>query len=150
MDAVIHAWQGIPHSFWVALGASGVISIVLQFIKHYLEELSPKVLMVLLTTFSFAAAAINYLLANAAANPHVLGSQTAMLVGMATIVYRFAVAPGYKLLTDAKNFRAAADAAKAAPTTTVTGTSTSPTTPTVVSVTTPAAPAAPTTGEASF
>lgn len=114
MDTVVHAWQSIPHSFWVALGASGIISVVLQFIKHWLEELSPKVLMTLLTTFSFGAAAINYLLGNASTNPTLLGQQTASLVGLATILYRFVIGPGTKLMVDAKAERARQDALKAA------------------------------------
>ena len=105
METIVNAWQSIPSTFWVALGASGFISVVLQFIKHYLDQLSPKLIIVLLTTFSFVASGIDYLLGVASNNPTILGQRTATLVGFATILYRFVISPGYKLLIDAKNYR---------------------------------------------
>lgn len=118
MDDLIHQLSNIPSSAWYAIAAAGVISIVLQAIKHYLEDINPKVLMALLTGFSFAVSGINYLLSQANQNPTVLGNETATLVGLATVLYRFVVKPGYALLLDVKQVRDQELAAKPAGATT--------------------------------
>jgi len=141
MDQVLSAFHQVPHSVWMGLFAlvvSAVLSVLVQVIKHYLEGLNEKTLMTLLGTFSFAASAINYLLGHAQANPTILGQETATLVGLATVMYRFAVKPGYSLLIDAKATREA-KASQTAPQAAVTTVST-------LSVSNGASP----TGEANF
>lgn len=105
MDFIVNLLQYVPAETWTALGASLGISVVVQMLKHWIDGLGQKTLVTLVGIFAFIASVAEYLLSVAAQNPAILGAETATLVGLSTLVYRFLVAPVYNLLLDAKAYR---------------------------------------------
>lgn len=119
MHSLVVFYHSIPSSTWAVIGAAIGLSGLLQALKHFFfSKLSPQSLMALTTLFAFLASAVQYADSAVKANPTVLGQHTAALLGAMTLSYRYVVAPGYKLLLDAKTYRSATATAPAATSTT--------------------------------
>lgn len=88
-----------------AVATGLVISMALQSAKRWFNLQSDKVITFLLAAFAFIAAAVEYLLTIASQDPSILGQNTAMLVGIATVAYRYAVKPVSQFLHDVKEYR---------------------------------------------
>jgi hypothetical protein len=81
---------------WVAVGSSTAVAVVLQTIKHWLSiENRKKLIMGLLSLLSFVASIADWLIQHIAANPLLLGKNTAAVLGTAVLVHRFFVSPIY-------------------------------------------------------
>lgn len=106
LQNIVDAFSSIPMSAWEAIGAALGISVLLQGLKNWLSLQSDKVITFLLGSLSFVAAAIDYLSQAAMSNPAVLGQDTAAIVGLSTILYRYIVKPTSNLISDAREYRA--------------------------------------------
>lgn len=89
MDYLTNVVNHIPDGTWLVIVAGSLVSILLQFIKKWLDLQSDKVVTLLLNVFSFIATSLHYIIAAGAANPLVLGQQTVLIVGISTILYRY-------------------------------------------------------------
>jgi hypothetical protein len=106
MHSIVTFYQSIPSSTWTVIAAALGLSGLLQALKHFFfSKLSAQALMALTTLFAFLGAAVQYADSAVKSNPTVLGQHTAALLGAMTLSYRYVVAPGYKLLLDAKSYR---------------------------------------------
>lgn len=105
MKELIDWMINIDPSFWVILGSAIGVSSITQALKHWLSLESPKVIILLTTGISAILVAIQYFTYYAAQNPAILGENTAVMLGISTLAYRFLVQPFYGLLIDAKTYR---------------------------------------------
>lgn len=106
MHSLLTFYHSIPSSTWQVIGAALGLSSLLQALKHYFfKKLSPHAIMSITTVLAFLASALQYWVNAAKSNPTILGQHTAVLVGLMTLAYRYAVSPTYNLLLDAKTYR---------------------------------------------
>ena len=105
MELVTNLLGNIPTGTYEAVGAALVVSVLLQGLKNWLSLQSPKVITFLLAALSFVTVAIDSLLQTVSQNPNALGQKTAAVIGVATLVYRYAVKPMSNLTRDAKELR---------------------------------------------
>lgn len=114
MHSLVTFYHSIPASTWQVLGAALGLSGLLQALKHYFfKKFSPQSLMALTTLFAFLGSFVQWATQAVHSNPTVLGQHTAALLGAMTLSYRYVVAPGYKLLLDAKTYRTTTNSAPA-------------------------------------
>lgn len=106
LQTILDTLTNIPDSVWQAIGVALGISVLLQGLKNWLSLQSDKVITFLLTALAFISASIDYLSQAALVNPTVLGQDTVALVGLSTLLYRYAVKPLTNLIGDAKEYRA--------------------------------------------
>lgn len=106
LQTLLDTITNIPDSVWQAIGVALGISVLLQGLKNWLSLQSDKVITFLLTALAFISASIDYLSQAALVNPSVLGQDTVALVGLSTLLYRYAVKPLTNLIGDAKQYRA--------------------------------------------
>jgi hypothetical protein len=106
-----------PEVWFVILG--GVVSVVTQAAKKWLNLQSPKVILTLTSTLSLLVTIIPSLLASVSHNPSVLGQHAVLVIGAATLLYRYVIQPADTFLINYKQFKtsqtAAAPVAFAAP-----------------------------------
>lgn len=101
----VNIFLEVPSEVWVLiLGAAGV-SVFTQVLKKILAVENEKVIMTLFMAASFAASGLEYLLSQTNLPPTVLGINTALIIGIATPLYRFAIKPASRLLSDFKAYR---------------------------------------------
>lgn len=95
----VTAFMNTP-SAWLAviLGAAGV-SALTEILKKLSKLENDKVIMLLFMTVSTLATTIDYLLAATDLPPTILGFNTALIIGVATPLYRFVISPLSKLIT---------------------------------------------------
>lgn len=113
MNQLIQIYHSIPpDALALLLGVIGA-SALQQKIKNWLELENPKVLVLLTTTFSLAAAVVPAALGYLGANPGALGTHTAMFFTGMTLAYRYVIQPGSVRLESFKADRAKYQAFKA-------------------------------------
>lgn len=95
----------VPTEVWTLLGASGIVSLLLQRFKKWFSLQSDKVITFFLVVLSALPAAYEALVAASVANPELFGAYTAMIMGAAQVVYRFLIKPFSNLVNDAKKLR---------------------------------------------
>lgn len=76
----------------LVLGAAGV-SLLTEFMKRLMKLESDKVITVLFVTVSSLASGLDYLMTTTDLPVAIFGLQTAMILGVATPIYRFGVKP---------------------------------------------------------
>lgn len=81
------------------------VSVLTQAIKNWLDLNSPKLILFLTIGLSFISVAILYFTYYAGQNPEILGSKTALVLGIATILYRYLVQPFYIMLQNSKAYK---------------------------------------------
>lgn len=130
---VINYFGSIPTSTWTALwtylAGSTIVATLLQILKHRFSFADAKKFVTFMLGFlSFVVVLADWVLTATATNPAALGRSTAVVVGLAVFVHRFAVSPVYSkivfglgsLIKDANAYRdsvkAAAPESPAAPT----------------------------------
>lgn len=92
-SGIITTLLSIPTEIYVlVLGASGV-SVVTQVVKKLSKAESAKVITFIFTSISFITAGFDYLMQSGAVPPTILGFNTLAIMGMATLIYRYAVKP---------------------------------------------------------
>lgn len=130
INEVIDYFNSIPASTWSTLGTylagSTIVATVLQIIKHRFSFADAKKFVTfMLGLLSLAVVLADWVITAAATNPTALGQDTAVVVGIAVFVHRFAVSPIYSkivfglgsLIKDANAYRATVKApAEPAPT----------------------------------
>lgn len=113
IDQIVNVYHQIPPDVWaLVLGAVGA-SALQQRIKNWFELENPKVLVLLTTTFSIAAAVVPAALGYLSANPGALGTHTAMFFTGMTLAYRYVIQPASTKLGSLKVNRAQYQAYKA-------------------------------------
>lgn len=116
---VINYFGSIPTSTWSTLGTylagSTIVATLLQILKHRFSFADAKKFVTfMLGLLSFIVVLADWILSAAVTNPSVLGRNTAVVVGVAVFVHRFAVSPVYNkivvglgnLIKDANAYRA--------------------------------------------
>lgn len=102
MDYANELLNSIPNSAYYVALASLIISVLLQKFKGWFNLKSDKVVTFLFMALSFLTVAIDYLVSAASANPTILGERTFVIMGVATVIYRYLVKPMSLLVNDAK------------------------------------------------
>lgn len=96
----------IPAETWAFLGSSLGVSVIMQGLKHWLDEqVDPRWLITITTLLSGLAACLVFVINGLTQNPMLLGSDTATILGITTLLYRFAVAPAYGFLLDVHEYQ---------------------------------------------
>ncbi len=95
----------VPDSVWVIIGGVLGLSALQQAIKHKVDGLSERTNTLMSVSFAALLASSDYLTSAAAQNPTVLGPETAAILGVMTVTYRYIVKPFYNLLIDAQELR---------------------------------------------
>lgn len=95
----------VPDSVWVIVGGVLGLSALQQGIKHKVDGLSERTNTLMSVAFAGLLASSDYLTSAAAQNPMILGPETAAILGVMTVVYRYVVKPFYNLLIDAQELR---------------------------------------------
>lgn len=119
INEVINYFGSIPVSTWSTLGTylagSTIVATILQIIKHRFSFADAKKFVTfMLGVLSFVVVLADWILSAASTNPSALGKNTAVVVGLAVFVHRFAVSPIYSkivfglgsLIKDANAYRA--------------------------------------------
>lgn len=105
MEIITNVLSEVPTGAYLASGGALAVSLLLEALKKWTNLQSDKMITFLLMALSFGASALEYLMTAIAANPGILGTHTAVLMGLATVLYRYIVKPSRTLLQDAKAFR---------------------------------------------
>lgn len=95
----------VPDSVWVIVAGVLGLSALQQVIKHKIDGLSERTNTLMSVAFAGVLASSDYLTSAAAQNPTILGPETAAILGLMTVVYRYIVKPFYNLLIDAQELR---------------------------------------------
>jgi hypothetical protein len=112
MDVTLPGALTIPSEVWyilLILGLGLLVSVVTEFIKKWLVTLGDKRITAILTFLSGIAGFIETAVAQLQANPLILGQNTALIIGVSTLAYRFIVKPAVNLINDAKLLRESQD-----------------------------------------
>lgn len=97
----------VPGELWALIASALGVSVVTQSLKHWIDEkVDPRFMVTLTTIFSGLAACLLFLINGLTQNPTVLGTDTATILAISTLLYRFLVAPGYSFLQDVQDYRA--------------------------------------------
>lgn len=108
MDNIVNVFDfflQIPVEVWGLLLGATVVSTVTQVLKGLLKMENDKIIMFLFVSMSFAASGLDYLINQAMLPPTILGFNTALIIGVATPVYRFFVKPATSFLRDVRAYR---------------------------------------------
>lgn len=112
--SLVQAYQSIPPDTIALVAGVLGLSAFQQKIKNWLELENPKVLVLLTTTFSLAAAIIPAALGYLGSNPGAIGAHTAAVFTGMTLAYRYIIQPSSARLGSFKDDVAKAKAYKAA------------------------------------
>lgn len=97
--------NSLPPEVWLAV-LGGVVSVVTQAAKKWLDLQSPRVVMALTTALSVVATAVPSLLSAVSHDPTILGQHAAIVIGIATLAYRYIIQPADSFLVGYKQYKA--------------------------------------------
>lgn len=104
----------MPADGWALLGSALGVSVVMQALKHWIDdEVDPRIIVTLTTILSGIGASLVFVISQLSQNPTVLGSDTATILGIATLLYRFFISKAYGFLLNVKAYQQNKSAAPA-------------------------------------
>lgn len=113
LHSIVQAYQSIPPDTIALIAGAVGLSAFQQKLKNWLELNDPKVLVLLTTTFSLAAAIVPAALGYLGSNPGAIGAHTAAIFTGMTLAYRYVIQPSSTRLNSFKEDVARAKAYKA-------------------------------------
>lgn len=99
---IVSAFLSVPPEVYVTILGAGVVSVIVQILKKVLKLDSEKVVVTVFAAVAFAASGLEYLITAAELSPMFLGANTALLMGIATPLYRFVIKPLSLLISQYK------------------------------------------------
>lgn len=90
---LINFVASLPPEFYITIASALGVTGIVEAIKHWADIQGPRVLMLLTLALSCVAAGLEYVMTDASNDPTAFGSYTTLIVGAATILYRFVTQP---------------------------------------------------------